>query len=483
MALLVMLAALGGALLLPTPAHAVGATGTGVGFWSSDGWWIGSWSLADGTRGFCIDLGGRAPTGYDLDPTDAATLGRFSDDDRARLAYVSRAWAGTDDQVTAAAAQLATWTITGLNGHSLEELAARAGDRAGAVLVRTRSMLAELNGPSGASRSIAARLSIDRGDTGAGSLVAALDVDFLAGSTSAPPDTVEGVATVQGAAFADGSHQQRVRNGVPYPLTPDAGTAVMNLSASVMFSNQSFGAAVIVARAEPGVQSVLTASPGRASAQADVSAQRPSSLPFQPVVTTKASDAVAMTGTAVHDVLQVGAGEGQGTEPEWGVYGTDGGPYAPIPVTVRSRLLGPFATPPVASADAPADAATVCEVTTLVDHGPGEYSTPPCTIPSAGYFVWVETIAPDDTAPEQGRARIQPWTSRFGEVAETVVANAPPVRAVGEEALLAETGSADGPQRTAAALAATSALLIGVSVLCARWARRTARRLPRRRTQ
>ena len=150
--LLVVVIALAGALLLPSPAHAVAGTGTGVGFMSSDGWWIGSWSLADGSRGFCIDLGGRAPTGHELEPTDAASLGRFSDDDRARLAYISRTWAGTEDPLTAAAAQLATWTITGLNGHALESLAARAGARAGEVLQRSSAMLAELGGPSGASK-------------------------------------------------------------------------------------------------------------------------------------------------------------------------------------------------------------------------------------------------------------------------------------------------------------------------------------------
>ncbi|MGN6203309.1 hypothetical protein [Humibacter sp.] len=478
--LLVVVIALAGALLLPSPAHAVAGTGTGVGFMSSDGWWIGSWSLADGSRGFCIDLGGRAPTGHELEPTDAASLGRFSDDDRARLAYISRTWAGTEDPLTAAAAQLATWTITGLNGHALESLAARAGARAGEVLQRSSAMLAELGGPSGASRSVAARLAIDRDDSGASTLVAALDVDYLSGSGTAPPDAFDGVATVQGAVFADGSHEHRVRNGVSYPLTPEDGAAVVELKASVTFADLPFGAAATVAHAEPGVQSVLTASPGRASAQAEVSMQRPSSLPFQPVVATKASDTVAVTGATVHDVLQVGVGTGHGVASEWGVYGDDGGPYTPIPIVVRSRLLGPFGSPSVASDQAPADAPVVCEVTTTIDHGPGEYSTPPCTLPNAGYFVWVETISPDDTAPEQGRSRVRSWTSRFGEASETVLVSAPPAHPSAPADRLAETGSSDGQARIAAGLAATSATLFGISALCARWARRTARRLPRR---
>ena len=471
-ALAVALVAFAGALLLPSPAHAVAAVGTGVGFSSSDGWWIGSWSLADGTRGFCIDLGGRAPTGHELEPVDAASLGRFSDDDRARLAYISRAWAGTDDPVTAAAAQLATWTITGLNGHRFQELAGRAGARSGDVLERAQNMLEELGGSSGASRSVTARLALQRDDAGASSLMADLDADYLTGSATVTPDSFEGLATVHGAVFADGSHEHRVRNGVTYPLTPDTSDAVTELSAAVTFDNLPFGNAAWVARAEPGVQSVLTASAGRASAQAAMSTQRPSSLPFQPVVTTRASDAVAEPGAAVHDVLQVGVAAREGNAAEWGVYGDDGGPYTPIPVTVRSRLLGPFGSPPTASDQAPEDAPVVCEVVTTVDHGAGEYTTPSCTLPNAGYFVWVETITPDDTPPDRGRPRIQPWTSRFGESAETVVARvAQPQRSL-DTGRLAETGSTDGPGRVVAALIASSTALLGASALCLAWARR-----------
>src|SRR6185437_10181037 len=119
-------------------------------------------------------------------------------------------------------------------------------------------------------------------------------------------------------------------------------------------------------------------------------------------------------------------------------------------------------------------APVVCQVTTPVDHGPGEYLTPPCTLPTAGYFVWVETITPDDTKPEEGRSRVRPWTSRFGEASETVLVQAPASPAA-EIDRLAATGSADGPARAGVALGATSALLFGISVLFARWARRNSR--------
>lgn len=475
MTLLALVGALVCAMLLPAPVSAVAGAGTGVGYFSSDGWWIGSWTLADGTRGFCIDLGGRAPTGHELEPTDAANLGRFSDDDRARLAYISRTWAATDDPLTAAAAQLATWTITGINGHTLESLAARAGRHASEVLQRSNAMIAELDGASGASRSVAARVTIDRDATGASTLLAALDVDYLSGSATAAQDSLDGVATVQGARFADGTHEHPVRNGVIYPLTPDTADAVTDITASVTFANLPFGSTATVARAEAGVQSVLTVSPGRASAQAQASTQRPSSLPFQPLVATRASSAIAAQGATVHDVLRVDVAAEDGAASEWGVYGDDGGPYRPIPVTVRSRLLGPFTSPPVPADRAPADAPVVCEVTTAVDHGPGEYSTGSCTLPSAGYFVWAETISADDTAVEQGRARIRPWTSRFGEASETIQVNAPRVGLSAHVDRLAETGTTDGEVRSVASLAAACATLIGISVLCATWARRTRR--------
>src|SRR5665213_2613466 len=108
-------AALGGLLfflsiLFGAPAaHALAANGHGPGYLSSTGWWLGSYSLDDGSRGFCLQAGRPGPIGHPSDLVDGDTLGWFPSDQSAQLAYVSRNWAGTDDRGTAAAGQLATW--------------------------------------------------------------------------------------------------------------------------------------------------------------------------------------------------------------------------------------------------------------------------------------------------------------------------------------------------------------------------------------
>ncbi len=464
------LAAGAGTVASAPPAAAVLATGAGVGFRSPDGWWIGSWSLADGTRGFCLNLGDRAPSGHDLETSDAAALGRYTAEDRARLAYISRTWASTDDPVTAAAAQLAAWTITGLNGQTAEGVAGRAGAHAGEVLDTSRRMLAEIDGPKGASRSVTAHLSIGRDDHGGDVLVARLDADFLAGAKSVDADEFDGLATLDGAVFADGSHELRVRNGLGYPITPDEQDSVMRIAATVSFADLPFGDAATIAHGDPGVQNVLVASPARATGSTRVALERPSSLPFQPTVTTRANESVAAPGARVRDTLQVGVAAGEGLTSAWGVYGDDGGPYLPIPAVVRSRLLGPFPSAPVPADSQPADAPVACEVTTRIDHGPGEYVTPPCTLSDAGHYVWIETISPEDTPAAEGRARLRPWTSRFGEAPETVTVRS---AARGVPAALAETGVDMRRGLPWAAVAAASTLLGVVAVAFARRTRRS----------
>jgi hypothetical protein len=223
------------------------------------------------------------------------------------------------------------------------------------------------------------------------------------------------------------------------------------------------------------VQSLLIAPLTRASGHATVRVQRPNPAPFQPRVVTKASSAIAAPGEAVHDTLHVDVEPLKEGASAWGVYGPDGGPYTPIPVTVRSRLLGPFGAAPAEADQPPAGAAVVCEVTTVIDDGPGEYTTPDCTLPAGGYYVWVESIRPDDT-PAPDAARVLPWTSRFGVADETVMAQSPAeaTRDTPAQPQLAETGS----DTTPAALIAMATVLLGFLAIAGRAART---RFPRRR--
>ena len=121
---LVLLAATAAALLaLPAaalgtalPAFAVQAVAHGQGvFWAKDHTsWIGDYALDDGRSGYCIDVEKPPPTGAGIDYADGSESGWFSADDSARLAYLSRHWGSPGDPLTAAAGQLATWTVTGL---------------------------------------------------------------------------------------------------------------------------------------------------------------------------------------------------------------------------------------------------------------------------------------------------------------------------------------------------------------------------------
>ena len=85
---------------------------------------------------------------------------------------------------------------------------------------------------------------------------------------------------------------------------------------------------------------------------------------------------------------------------------------SPIVVTVESSLLGPFDSPIERSPEIPADAPTVCTVSTQVS-GPGEYRTPECALEHAGYYVWVERIDPGIGACRPGRLAHPSLAVRF----------------------------------------------------------------------
>jgi hypothetical protein len=57
-------------------------------------------------------------------------------------------------------------------------------------------------------------------------------------------------------------------------------------------------------------------------------------------VTTQTSEATAAPGASITDKLTVDIAKADGMSAEWGVYGTDGGPYKPVPAV-------PVATAPI----------------------------------------------------------------------------------------------------------------------------------------
>ncbi|KZC95871.1 hypothetical protein [Clavibacter tessellarius] len=421
--------ALGIAASAVPSAQALTAVSHGIGYSSpGDGRWLGSYRLDDGRLGFCIDVGLAAPPGHAYAPVDDA--GR-SADDRARLAYIAREWAGSSDPDTAAAGQLATWSITGLGGHDLGWYAARAGDRAGVVEARAREMLAETDSAAGASRSVTAAASAVLGDDGRGTVRVDLRADFLAtGPASVPAGTRTGTVQLEGATFADGSTTARVADGVDTAIRATGSDPTLHVHARVVFADLPYGDALDVVGDGGASQGLVLARPADARADAEAEATTPNPLPFAPRVETHASSAVAHAGDVVTDALHVTADPAAGSTPVsagWGTTRRPDGGLRPVPVVVRSRLLGPFPEQVGPERDdVPVDAPEVCRVATLVDHGPGDYVTPPCTLPSGGYYTWVTSIAPEDTSVADGRSRVLPWRSTFGSALETTQVPHPP---------------------------------------------------------
>ncbi|WP_370551662.1 hypothetical protein [Clavibacter sp. VKM Ac-2873] len=413
------------------PAEALSATSHGVGFSSGpDGRWLGSYHMDDGRLGFCIDVGLAAPPGHDYSPVEDAGA---TPDDRARLAYVSRRWAGSADPDTAAAGQLATWSITGLGAHDLSWYAARAGDHAGAVESRARDMLAEA--ATGASRSVTAAATAALGDDGRGTVRVDLRADLIAtGPTDVPAGSHAGTVTLDGAVFDDGSTTAQVANGTAVPIRATGSSATLHVTATAAFSSLPYGDALDAVGDGGASQRMILARPADARAEARADAQAPSPLPFSPRVVTRTSRAVASVGDELADALRVSADPAASadhgkpaTSDGWGLTRGADGSLTPVPVTVRSRLLGPFPEQVGPERDeAPASAPQVCEVVTRVDRGPGDYASPACRLPAGGFYTWVESISPDDTAIADGRSRVLPWRSTFGAATETTQVPQPP---------------------------------------------------------
>jgi hypothetical protein len=413
------------------PAQALSAVSHGVGYASApDGRWLGSYRMDDGRLGFCIDVGLAGPPGHEYSPVEDTGA---TPDDRARLAYISRRWAGSADPDTAAAGQLATWSITGLGAHDLSWYAARAGDHAGVVESRAHDMLAEA--ASGASRSVTAAATVALADDGTGSVRVDLRADLVAaGPTDVPAGSRTGTVTLDGAAFDDGTTTAQVANGTAVPIRATGSSAALHVTASAVFASLPYGDALDAVGDGGASQRMILARPADARADAQADAHAPSPLPFAPRVVTRTSRAVAAVGDELADALRVSADPATpadhgrpATSDGWGLTRQGDGSLVPVPVIVRSRLLGPFPEQVGPERDeVPAGAPQVCEVVTRVDRGPGDYTSPACRLPAGGFYAWVETISPDDTPVAAGRSRVLPWRSTFGAATETTQVPQPP---------------------------------------------------------
>jgi hypothetical protein len=429
----IVLLGLVAALLFPTSAAALTSSGHGVGYlWKGDGVsWLGTYRLADGRLAFCLEAGKTSPVGNDYVVSDSSTTLGLSKADIGRLAYIARKWASTSDPTTAAAAQLAVWSITGLNGHSRSYYAGRANDARDAVLARSDAMLAEA--ASNATVSAASSVSIRLDPDGTGYVRADLTTTLASGAAGyVAPSSRSAALTLTGAAFDDGSTTKGVTNAEYTRFRATGQGVTVTVRATAVFNDLPFAASVTVGSSAAGSQMLLFTPAGTTSSTASASQTEISPLPFRPRVQTRTSQTEAKAGARITDSLRLDAAPGDGLLSDWGVFGDSASSTLPIPITVRSTLLGPFSATPKPSADWPTDPPTVCTVAVVATTGPGDYRTPACTLPSDGYYVWVETVDPSDTATDRGGDRVKPWRSPFAQATEvthvTADARVPSIR-------------------------------------------------------
>ncbi|QWT23988.1 hypothetical protein KPL76_00605 [Subtercola sp. PAMC28395] len=442
LALLAALLAAAGILLLAPSAWAVHSTSHGVGYLSArDGRsWLGTHRLGDNNLGLCLEVTKRPPEGSDLTYIEGDRVGLRDADLTARLAFIAREFVTTTDPDWAAGAQLATWNLTGLGGHTSSWYAQRANEHALTVSIIADQIRDRMNGRSGASRSVAASVALSSLDSTPLTVRSEITVDFVGtGRSQLPPGKHSGTLHLTGAAFPDGSMTRTVENGVDYAITPTVGNSTADVSAVVDYTGLPYGNSIWVAKGANDVQTLLVPPATLASAHASTHESGISPLPFAPAVQTQASAQRASTGAALSDELELGVREPlqqvasvESVIQQWGLYTAPDGSQQPVPVTIDSTLVGPLAEAPTESPSVPADAPVVCTVHTLASSGPGRYQTPECVLPSPGFYVWVESIDPKKTPPDLGGERIQPWVSAFGiasevtQVAPTTPSPTPP---------------------------------------------------------
>jgi len=409
-------------VLSAEPAFA-GEASHGYGYtWSGDGAsFIGSYRV-NGYLAYCDKVSALPATHFGYGNPDWTPSTGWSSGTKAKLAYLLREYGTSKNNTTAAAVSLNIWRLTGMNGHTDDYYAARANGSRAAVLAAANAQRTAMNKSATSAVRASATVTIAAGES-TGTVSSILQVDKPGGWATATAGKYHGTVKLTGAVFADtGVATRAVANGAHYPIRAAVAAGKYSVKATVTFSKLPFGNAIgVMSSTTAGRQPLLVAGERDATASASATpAVGTVSIPFQLTVATHASTAIAVPGTALTDSLDVAvAPTAANPAAEWPTRGIAAAP-SPIPVTVRSRLWGPFDTVP-AEADAPPPGGDpVCEVSRVVTAAATVVSGA-CTPTASGYYVWTASVDPNDTAAADGRAQIVAAQSRFGEKAETTL--------------------------------------------------------------
>lgn len=389
--------------------------------------WLGAYRHENGLLAYCLEILAGIPDS----PTPGSSLSsdwnNLSADQIAKLNFMLSTHGNTEDANTAAAVALYVWDVAdnaNYNSHGMPGDAyygARAGENYDAVIGLLNQYRAEAAGVT----------ATQPGQT-AGSASLTLDVDKDAGTGTATfhtdPGALSTTVHLSNAVFDDSeSGDSRMTDGETktFRVVPnsDSTYSVEAHSDEIKVQGAS-GYAGNITTWSPGKEGEQwTASPGQ---QIDnsftIAAAAATSDPipnlFNPIGSTQVSTQRIDGGQQATDVLTAGVASGSG---EWRKLGD--GSYAPV--TYKGTLYGPYDQQPAQSSAVPAGAPSVGSVK-LTATGPGSYTSPGITVPSAGFYTWVWTV---DEASQSERVQTflpdgYTWSDGFGLVPETNISPA-----------------------------------------------------------
>jgi hypothetical protein len=425
--LVVVLAVVGGLLL---PATAARAASLGTGFHDDPSAPLGAFvAESDGRQVYCIDAGAPGPWDYTSGPETVTGLVSHTGQDLsaqalAQLNYALSRWGDSGDPRVTAALQLFVWSVAdpvSYNSHGM------SGDDWYVTRV-----------PGSERQPVLDLLGAIRAETAANAVTdpvvdveVSLSDQYNGQITVNVSSALNGSVVLTNARFLDGSTSKALGSGT-YPIvgTPPAGAPSYQVSVAASYSGAGVGSRVNL-YSTPGSQRLLAA--GTQGALTDGASTPVIPLDFQPVVGTQVAARFVATGEPFVDELTVGT-VGAG---EWIV--VDG---APVPLTATGTLYGPFVEQPAPSETVPAGAPVAGSETLLLDRGTGGYSSAGSVrAAESGFYTWVWSIDRDAQGASAQYIRGS-YTDWFGRVAETHVTPFQPVAVSRSDARLAVPGDA-----------------------------------------